>query len=79
MADKEKYINQLKNYIVVDLKQKSAPEFQEDKSMVKIENEENDLMNELERQLEMERNLHLVQEEEINSLKIKCDQISAEK
>jgi hypothetical protein len=77
VADKEKYINQLKNYIIVDLKQKSAPEYQEDKSMVNVENEENDLMNELERQLEMERNLHLVQEEEINSLKIKCDQISA--
>lgn len=69
----------MKNYIVVDLKQKSAPEYQEDKSLINVENEENDLMNELERQLEMERNLHLVQEEEINSLKIKCDQLSADK
>ncbi len=36
MAEKEKYLNQLKNYIIVDLKQKSAPEYQEDKSMVHV-------------------------------------------
>lgn len=36
-------------------------------------------MGQLERQLEMERSLHLVQEEQINALKNKCDQVVSEK
>ena len=35
------------------------------------EQEETDLIGELEKQIEIERNLNLVQEEEINSLKAK--------
>jgi hypothetical protein len=44
-----------------------------------IEENENDYLAELQRQLEMEKNLHLVQEEQINSLKNKCDHMSNEK
>ncbi len=55
-------MNQLKNYILTDLKQKSVPGFETGKGEVNIEADENDnIMNELERQLEMERNLHIAQ------------------
>ena len=74
-----KYIEQLKNHILVDLKQKSVPDFETEKNIVPIEESDTDYLTELQRQLEMEKNLHIVQDEQINSLKIKCDQITNEK
>lgn len=61
IAENHKYIDQLKNYITSDLKQKSVPEFESDKAVAVHQNDDNDIMTELERQLQMERNLHLVQ------------------
>lgn len=75
MQFKDKYIEFLKNYILVDLKQKAIPDFEADKNAPAIDENENDYLAELQRQLEMEKNLHLVQEEQINSLKTKCDQM----
>jgi kinesin family protein 5 len=75
MLVKDKYIEFLKNYILVDLKQKAIPDFEADKNVPAIDENENDYLAELQRQLEMEKNLHLVQEEQINSLKTKCDQM----
>ena len=74
---KNKYIEQLKEYITVDLKQKAIPEFESGgKHTQAVEENDSDYLMELQRQLEMEKNLHIVQEEQINSLKVKCDQIS---
>ena len=75
MLVKDKYIEFLKNYILVDLKQNAIPDFEADKNVPAIDENENDYLAELQRQLEMEKNLHLVQEEQINSLKTKCDQM----
>ena len=75
MLVKDKYIEFLKNYILVDLKQKAIPDFEADKNVPAIDENENDYLAELQRQLEMEKNLHLVQEEQINPLKTKCDQM----
>jgi hypothetical protein len=61
----------------VDLKQKALPDFETDKTVPPIDENENDYLAELQRQLEMEKNLHLVQEEQINSLKNKCDQMAS--
>lgn len=63
IVDKNNYIEQLRNYILVDLKQKTIPTFSQGKgSMFTNEGEEeSELIKELERQLEMERSMHLVQ------------------
>jgi hypothetical protein len=44
-----------------------------------IEENDTDYLTELQRQLDMEKNLHMVQEEQINSLKVKCDQMANDK
>lgn len=73
------YINQLKNYITVDLKVKTVPEFcSESVSAIRVQ-EENDLIAELERQLEIERNFSAVQGEELATYKEKHDKLYAEK
>jgi kinesin family member 5 len=48
---RSKYIEQLKNHILVDLKQKSVPDFETDKNIVPIEENDNDYLTELQRQL----------------------------
>ena len=48
---KDKYIEFLKNHILVDLKQKAIPEFESDKSVQPIDENENDYLAELQRQL----------------------------
>lgn len=55
------------------------PDFETEKNVVPTEESDTDYLTELQRQLEMEKNLHIVQDEQINSLKIKCDQITNEK
>lgn len=79
MQSRDVYVSQLKNYILTDLKQKAIPEFEVDSKAVMIEENETDYLTELQRQLDMEKNLHMVQEEQINSLKVKCDQMANEK
>ena len=48
---KDKYIEFLKNHILTDLKQKSIPEFSTDKNIQAIDENENDYLAELQRQL----------------------------
>ena len=69
----------MKNYILVDLKQKSIPVFSSHEKTTVSRNEEAELATELERQLEMERSMHLVQEEEMVALKKRYEELVNEK
>jgi hypothetical protein len=65
---------------LVDLKQKSVPApFSEVAKIMNTEHEEPDMIGELERQVEIERNLYIVREEELAELKDKFEKQSVEK
>ena len=53
MTAKDKYIEFLKNHILVELKQKAIPDFESDKNIPAPDENDNDYLAELQRQLEM--------------------------
>lgn len=78
LEEKIVYIDNLKKYIHVDLKVKHIPEFLVENTISRVE-EESDIRDQLEKQLEIQRNFNTIQAEDLNNYKKRYDALSAQK